>query len=234
MRNVLLALLLAAGVLFTGCTPTSDRYIGSSRTEEEEIKNRYDLVVDPQKDSPSINDQGVLEEEEEPYDYPEGYEEKAYEKGMVFEPLLSDESSMDADRATQREKFIMTIIKYLDTPYQYGGNSIKGIDCSAFTLNVFSESMGTRLLRSAREQFTQGQVITSREDLGFGDLVFFNTRRGAYPGHVGIYLYGDYFVHASTKKGVIVSSLVENYYNSRYIGARRISEVYDFLTNKSE
>jgi len=233
MRNILLLLLVAAGAFFAGCTPTADRFSGTSRIEEEEIKTRYDLVIDTQEDSSSINDESLLEEEEA-YDYPEGYEEKSYEKGMVFEPLLSDESTMDADRATKREKFIMTIIKYLDTPYRYGGNSLKGIDCSAFTLSVYGESMGGKLLRSAREQFTQGEVITSREELGFGDLVFFNTRRGAYPGHVGIYLYGNYFVHASTKKGVIVSSLNESYYDSRYIGGRRIPEMYDYLTNKAE
>ncbi|MCJ7552912.1 MAG: C40 family peptidase, partial [Ignavibacteriaceae bacterium] len=76
--------------------------------------------------------------------------------------------------------------------------------------------------RSAREQYIQGEVITEKSELKFGDLVFFNTRRRVRPGHVGIYIGDNLFAHASTKHGVTVSSLDHNYYSARYMGARRI------------
>ncbi len=130
---------------------------------------------------------------------------------------------------TNYEKFLMTVISYLGTPYKFGGTSRKGIDCSAFTRLIFQESLNIELPRSTLEQVKLGEPI-SREKLKFGDLVFFNTRRRQNPGHVGIYLWDNYFVHASTKYGVTVSSMSKGYYDRRFVGARRINEVYN-LTN---
>ncbi|MCX8057070.1 MAG: NlpC/P60 family protein [Ignavibacteria bacterium] len=130
---------------------------------------------------------------------------------------------------TNYEKFLMTIISYLGTPYKFGGTSRKGIDCSAFTRLIFQESLNIELPRSTLEQVKLGYPV-SRKDLQFGDLVFFNTRRRQNPGHVGIYLWDNYFVHASTKYGVIVSSMASGYYDRRFVGARRLDEVYS-LTN---
>ena len=83
-------------------------------------------------------------------------------------------------------------------------------------------------MRSAKEQFTQGIVIDNKEELKFGDLVFFNTRRRVKPGHVGIYLGDNLFVHASSKNGVIVTPLTHDYYTKRYMGARRIEQSIGF------
>jgi cell wall-associated NlpC family hydrolase len=126
------------------------------------------------------------------------------------------------DSTNFQEKVIMEIIKYLNTPYKFGGNSWKGIDCSAFTQNVFEKSISLEIPRSAREQFQVGQEIDDRKDLKFGDLVFFNTRRRVKPGHVGIYIGENLFAHASRRAGVTVSSLDDNYFSNRYMGARRI------------
>ena len=122
---------------------------------------------------------------------------------------------------TSREKILLEVIKFLDTPYKYGGSTQKGIDCSAFTLQVFQNSLSIDLPRSAREQYAVGEKI-SKDDLQFGDLVFFNTRRASNPGHVGIYLGENQFVHASRSLGVTVSSLDAAYYKKRYVGARRV------------
>jgi cell wall-associated NlpC family hydrolase len=125
---------------------------------------------------------------------------------------------------TPREKLLFEIVKYLDTPYQYGGNSLHGIDCSAFTQNVFEHALGLNLPRTAREQFGEGEKV-SRNELEFGDLIFFNTTTRSYPGHVGIYLGNDLFAHASQSQGVIVSSLNSKYYAERFIEGRKI---FDF------
>ena len=125
---------------------------------------------------------------------------------------------------TPREKVLLEVIKYLDTPYKYGGNGGKGIDCSAFTKQVYENSLSFDLPRSAREQYRVGDEVP-KDELKFGDLVFFNTTRRSYPGHVGIYLGENQFVHASRKLGVTVSSLDEAYYSKRYIGARRVETI---------
>lgn len=123
---------------------------------------------------------------------------------------------------TTREKILFEIISYLDTPYKYGGVDHNGIDCSAFTHHVFNTSIGIELPRTASEQYNIGNKISNKSELQFGDLVFFNTTRRSYPGHVGIYLGENLFAHASRSLGVTVSSLNSTYYNKRFVGARRI------------
>ena len=136
--------------------------------------------------------------------------------------LNENETDVDADNSTIKEKMLMEIIKYLNTPYKYGGSSPDGIDCSAFTRTIYSNVLSVELNRSAKEQYTQGIKIDKPENLKFGDLVFFNTRRRVKPGHVGIYIGDNLFAHASSKNGVIVSSLEEDYYSRRFMGGRRI------------
>lgn len=125
------------------------------------------------------------------------------------------------DYTTIREKMLMEIIKYFGTPYKYGGTTKAGMDCSAFTQILYKDVFNINLERSARLQFNQGREISSKNELMFGDLVFFNTRKRVKPGHVGIYIGDNLFAHASTKKGVTITALDYEYYAKRYMGARR-------------
>lgn len=140
--------------------------------------------------------------------------------GRYSENNNSDVLSSDND--TAKEKVLMEIIKYLDTPYKYGGNSRDGIDCSAFTQTIYKNTLFFNLERSARLQYKQGIEISDKEDLKFGDLIFFNTRRNVRPGHVGIFIGENLFAHASSKKGVTISSLDHSYYQKRFMGGRRM------------
>jgi cell wall-associated NlpC family hydrolase len=108
-------------------------------------------------------------------------------------------------------------------PYVYGGSSPKGFDCSGFTKYVYSQ-FGYNINRTASTQLDNG-VSVSMSELQPGDLVMF--KKAGYSGsrasHVGIYIGGGKFVHASTSRvGVIVSDLSEAYYTSGFVGARRI------------
>lgn len=122
---------------------------------------------------------------------------------------------------------------YLGTPYRYGGMTRRGIDCSAFVLSVFRESAGINLPRVAAAQAKQGERV-DRSDLQKGDLVFFSHGRGI--AHVGIVESiedGDIkFIHASTSRGVMVSSLNDNYWGPRYRFAKRI--LVDDASNTTE
>ena len=125
------------------------------------------------------------------------------------------------DYTTLREKMLMEVIKYLNTPYKYGGNTKDGMDCSAFTQILYRDVFNINLERSARLQYTQGSVVSKDDTLKVGDLVFFNTRQRVKPGHVGIYIGDNLFAHASTKKGVTITALDYDYYLRTYMGARR-------------
>lgn len=93
--------------------------------------------------------------------------------------------------------------------YKYGGNSKKGIDCSAFVQNTFRTKLNIKIPRTTKLQSQVGKEI-SMENIEIGDLVFFKT--GFRTRHVGIYLGEGKFLHASTKRGVTISRLDNPYY----------------------
>ncbi len=102
--------------------------------------------------------------------------------------------------------------------YRMGGDSKSGIDCSAFVRRLYENVFCTNLVRTAFEQFNTCQFVKSLDSVKEGDLVFFKTK-GNRITHVGIYLMNDYFVHASSTRGVMISSLNEAYWVRRYAGA---------------
>jgi cell wall-associated NlpC family hydrolase len=136
------------------------------------------------------------------------------------------------DYTTIREKMLMEVIKYLGTPYKYGGNTKSGMDCSAFTQILYRDVFNINLERSARLQFTQGSEVSNINELKFGDLVFFNTRKRVKPGHVGIYIGDNLFAHASSTKGVTISEIDYDYYSRTFMGARRFET--NGLTEKTQ
>ncbi len=159
------------------------------------------------------------EDDEDSGDLPD---DDAVDIGVVLDKYNLDTDANNFETGTPKEKMLMEIIKYLNVPYQYGGNSKSGIDCSAFTQSIYKNTLSINLYRSAREQYKQGEVISDVDDLQFGDLVFFDTRSGVSPGHVGIYIGDELFAHASTKKGVTISSITHSYYKTRFMSGRRV------------
>jgi cell wall-associated NlpC family hydrolase len=224
--SVHLIVVIVALILF-GCSGSSGslRYNNDDKTEksEENTDTRYTSQNNPSDDTSIVFDEEIPEYQD-PSDLPE--DESAIDLTALMKSLDQKSSGSDAEAliSSKRELMLMEIIKYLNTPYKFGGNSLNGIDCSAFTQNVYQSSWMLTLNRSAREQYQQGVVIDERSDLIFGDLVFFNTRKRVKPGHVGIYIGDNLFAHASSKSGVTISSLDHDYYNKRYMGARRIEE----------
>ena len=114
-----------------------------------------------------------------------------------------------------------SINKYKGVPYKWGGDTMKGMDCSGFTMKVFEESVRKTIPHHAASQYKLGSKI-SRKRLKFGDLVFFRDIESKGVSHVGIYIGNDEFVHASLSKGVVTSSMDQPYYKKRYVSARRL------------
>jgi cell wall-associated NlpC family hydrolase len=109
-------------------------------------------------------------------------------------------------------------MRFIGTPYVFGGTSPSGFDCSGYTQHVFA-MVGIKIPRTADVQYYAGRRI--KNGMRAGDLVFFQTYEPG-PSHVGIYLGDGKFVHSSSH-GVMVSRLKDNYWASRYLGAKRLT-----------
>ena len=88
---------------------------------------------------------------------------------------------------------IQTALKYLNTPYLWGGRSIFGIDCSGFTQMVYKIN-GYKLHRDAHQQAAQGIKISINQSQK-GDLAFFKNDKGKII-HVGILMESNKILHA--------------------------------------
>ena len=109
--------------------------------------------------------------------------------------------------------------KWDGVPYKYGGTSRKGIDCSSLMQILYRDAFGLQIPRTTKNQAKIGYKIkknSSRE----GDLVFFKT--GWNTRHSGIIVEKGKFIHSSTKYGVMISSLNNPYWKSKYWQTRRV------------
>lgn len=113
------------------------------------------------------------------------------------------------------------IEEWYGTRYRMGGKDKSGIDCSAFVQKLYEEVFGTPVVRTAFEQFNACQRVYDHSDLKEGDLVFFRIRSKRIS-HVGVYLANDYFVHASSTRGVMISNLNEGYWSRFYAGGGKM------------
>ena len=113
--------------------------------------------------------------------------------------------------------------QFVGYPYVYGGASPKGFDCSGFVKYVYAH-FGINMSRTASAQMSHGKSV-SMSQLIPGDVVFFKKAgsSASRASHVGIYIGGGKFVHASTPgTGVIISSMSSAYYTSGFVGGRRL------------
>lgn len=106
------------------------------------------------------------------------------------------------------------------TPYRLGGDSKSGIDCSAFVQQLYISAYHKQLPRTTEAQMRQGKAIRLTE-AKTGDLIFFKTSRKVR--HVGVIYDQQYFLHASTSKGVIFSRLDNVYWSPKIIAINRPS-----------
>lgn len=176
---------------FTGCTNTNT-YVQSEVIIEENSK-KYQL-----EDRVS-----------EPIITPEEYKE-----------MLAQQATIDEQPTDVNHELMKFYKEWKNVKYKLGGNSKKGIDCSAFTQRIYKQIFETDIPRTTRTQVTIGKEIRKSE-LEMGDLVFFKT--GKYDRHVGIYMGNGDFLHASIK-GIKFTKLDKPYYKSHYWTSRRVLE----------
>ncbi len=141
-------------------------------------------------------------------------------------PLGDGNSLLGGDsKPSMRSQLVQAGMDFLGVPYHWTGVSeSRGVDCSGLVMALF-DRFNIELPHSARMQFRVGEKVAKTE-LAIGDLVFFSTR-GKIPTHVGIYIGNGQFIHAARRAGqVVISSLSESWYQKRFIGARRIEELW--------
>jgi hypothetical protein len=137
--------------------------------------------------------------------------------GSVF--VISDRAEV-AEASVNYDQIVPAAKQYIGVPYRWGGTTEKGFDCSGFIRHVY-RSIGIDMPRTTADMYRMGKWV-EKDDLRIGDLVFFNTS-GKGVSHAGIYIGNNQFIHSSSSKGVMISSLNDPYYwRKTYIGARRV------------
>lgn len=126
-----------------------------------------------------------------------------------------------ASSSSKGNNIIAYAKKYLGCRYVYGGSGPSTFDCSGFTMYVYKH-FGYSLPHNAVTQARVGKYV-AKSDLQPGDLIIFNNSANTSIGHVGMYVGGGSFIHASSGSGkIIISSLSGSYYKARYVTARRL------------
>ena len=151
--------------------------------------------------------------------------DSAEDKAWVHSKMKNAASAISADDLATVERQLRSEVRQWEgTPHRMGGASRRGMDCSGFVQRLYQDIFDQWIPRSTVLQVQSGQPIDRRQ-LRTGDLVFFKV-----PGkgrHVGIYLGQSEFAHASTSRGVIISSLEDRFWRQAYWTARR----YLMITN---
>lgn len=146
----------------------------------------------------------------------------------------SDKFVLEKNLDKETKTLLSEAESWIGVPYLYGGNDRNGIDCSGFVLQVYLKALKISLPRTSRQQ---NEYCTSvkRERLQPGDLVFFDTKRkiDGTVSHVGLYVGDGNMIHASTSKGVILTSIDSDFYSSRFLGGGRVEPFYA-MKKKSE
>jgi peptidoglycan DL-endopeptidase CwlO len=132
-----------------------------------------------------------------------------------------------AQAASQQEDIISTAKSLIGVPYQWGGSSPSGFDCSGFIYYVFSKA-GIELPRMSSDQYLSGQAV-SKANLQPGDLVFFEkTYNKSGITHSGVYIGNNQFISATSSRGIKIDSLSSSYWGPKYVGAKRILKMGKF------
>jgi len=126
--------------------------------------------------------------------------------------------------AGEKRELKSELEKHIGTRYKRGGTGRGGFDCSGFVRSMYQKLFGIELPHSAHSQFhLSGLAKMDKSSLQPGDLVFFAaTAKKKKINHVGIYLDDGQFIHAQSKRGVVISNIDDHYWRTRLVSGKRL------------
>jgi lipoprotein Spr len=191
-------------LLLIGCQNKSDVFVENTlyKPNSNQITQNETAVV--QQHTPTVY---------EPIITPEEYKTLIQANRTILKNPSIQTNSIDMTK-----QFLDFYKEWKGVKYRFGGNSKRGIDCSAFTQRIYKEKFDIKIPRNTRTQVKVGKEI-ARSKLEIGDLIFFKT--GKHDRHVGVYMGKGDFMHASIK-GVKYSKIDKPFYKKTYWTSRRI------------
>lgn len=131
-------------------------------------------------------------------------------------------AEINAEENIANKKLRIFIDEWYGTAYKYAGNDKSGIDCSHFASKIYAEIYHKTISGSSASIEKETETIKLSEAKE-GDLLFFKID-GNRVSHIAVYLGDKRFVHASTRRGVLISSLEEPYYKKTFFKAGRLNK----------
>lgn len=193
--------------------------LAAEATEQEEAEEEY-FEYEEEYYEESYEEPEYEETYEENDSYEEdSYEEDSYDDSSYEEPEVSYSGESSANGLA-----IMNMaLTYQGVPYVWGGHSPSGFDCSGLIYYCALQN-GISIPRCADTQYFEGNGYhVDYDQLQPGDLVFFSSDSSYDIEHVGIYIGGNQFVHASSGAGYVTISTIADYYSRNYYSAMRLN-----------
>ncbi len=201
--------------ILSGCTTNQTKLTDSTSILETNTQEKKEIIISYEEYQRLFeNSQKKIKKVDEPIITPEEY------KKMIAQGKKVQKNSTNSSDNEIKEALMEFYKEWKGVKYKFGGNSKRGIDCSAFTQRIFKEKFNVKIPRNTRTQVKSGQSI-NKSQLQLGDLVFFKT--GKYDRHVGVYMGDGRFMHASIK-GVKFTKLNKPFYKKAYWTSRRVLE----------
>lgn len=125
---------------------------------------------------------------------------------------------------TENGELLRAVAEWMGAPYEWGGCSVGGIDCSCLVQTIYAEVFGLDINRTVRTMLMERLEKVDVQGLREGDLLFFDMKDQGIISHVGIYLKSGAFVHASSSKGVMINRLTQPFYRARLVKAARLDQ----------
>ena len=188
-----------------------------AEAEQEEIEEEYEY----EEEYEDYEEDSYYEDSYEDYEEPE-YEEPEYEETEEEDSYEESDVTYSGESSDLGLAIMNMALTYQGVPYVWGGHSPSGFDCSGL-IYYCAMQYGASIPRCADTQYFDGNGYhVDFNQLMPGDLVFFSSDYSCDIEHVGIYIGGNQFVHASSGAGYVTISDISGYYSRNYYSAMRL------------
>lgn len=205
--------ILFISLFFVSCKPTSVIVTSKAEAEKKGLYKKPGAKIGSQKSvlDKKIDAKVVEKKNSDEFKVVKRREDGSY-NGLTFEELS--------------KQLVETATDKIGCAYKSGGENKLGFDCSGLMFSTFKQ-FDITLPRTSNEMSRYGRTLEP-EEIQKGDLIFFRTLGSKVINHVGMIVEINddeiKFVHASIKKGVIISSTKEDYYGKAFSHVNRILE----------